>query len=138
MTYNCSFKLGWKPTDNYKWGCEHKVTGKFCSECGAPQGRNFKKLNESISKFLYENRDTYYGIDEYGNGADACSWYDHTKDVLNLSKKFPEVLFTLSIQAREDTFEIWNEYFLNGKYQIQKAVVTIPSINEHEWKASIR
>ena len=65
------------------------------------------------------NEATYYAIyDEQ-----SCKWYDHVKDMKEISRKYPEVLFTLS-GIGEEYPDIWVKYFKNGNVQVEKAVIT--------------
>lgn len=45
-----------------------------------------------------------------------AKWYDYEKDMVALSARFPEVLFTLHGKG-EDSEDLWYAYFLNGKVQ---------------------
>jgi hypothetical protein len=54
---------------------------------------------------------------------DHCKWYEHTEDMRNVSKKYPNVLFTLTGNGEEPD-DMWVKYFMNGKVQIEKAVIT--------------
>lgn len=40
-------------------------------------------------------------------------WYDSTKDMHEISKLFPEVVFELSGEGEEEG-DLWREYFVNG------------------------
>lgn len=51
-------------------------------------------------------------------------WYSHTEDMCLISKKFPEVLFALN-GCGDDHGDIWNEYYLGGKYQYCPAIITL-------------
>ena len=53
----------------------------------------------------------------YGN----AKWYDSDEDMLRLSCRFPDVLFTLSGEGEERDDE-WYAYYLNGR--MQQAAVT--------------
>lgn len=60
----------------------------------------------------------------YGRG-NTLTWHDHRKDMVRLSAVFPDVLFTLWGDG-EETDDLWKEYYLNGKCQIARAVITYP------------
>lgn len=48
------------------------------------------------------------------NNSDDTKWYEHNKDMKEISLKFPDVLFTLNGEG-EETGDIWRKYFKNGK-----------------------
>jgi hypothetical protein len=54
---------------------------------------------------------------------DGCKWYDHEKDMRKYSKNHPNTVFKLSGEG-EETGDLWHEYYLNGKMQRAKAVIT--------------
>lgn len=58
---------------------------------------------------------------EYGSAfalkfdeSDGLKWYDHEKEMKQLSKEFPDVLFKLHGEG-EDKYDIWDKYFMGGK-----------------------
>jgi hypothetical protein len=55
--------------------------------------------------------------------SDSCKWYEHTDDMIKISKKYPGVLFILSREG-ENSGDIWKEYFYNGMVQIAIATIT--------------
>lgn len=71
----------------------------------------------AIAELVEENdfpMDWYDGEDYWcGEGG----WYSHQEDMIDLSKQFPEVLFTLSGEG-EDREDNWIEYYRNGKVAI--------------------
>jgi hypothetical protein len=50
-------------------------------------------------------------------------WYDHTEDMCRLSKEYPNVLFILTGKGEEPE-DMWVKYFMNGKVQVENAVIT--------------
>lgn len=45
---------------------------------------------------------------------ESVKWYDHDEDMLELSKKWPGVVFILDGDG-EDTGDIWRSFYNNGK-----------------------
>ena len=60
---------------------------------------------------------------------DSCKWYDHDKQMREISKKYPETIFILEGEG-EESGDIWKKYYLNGKCQVAKAEVIIPEFDE--------
>lgn len=56
---------------------------------------------------------------------EGMKWYDHNKDMKELSKQFPNILFKLHGNG-EDFYDTWNKYFLNGKMQFCQAEIVYP------------
>ena len=102
--------------------CEHEIPagGNFCPECGK-QVKNVY-VEDLIWEVIREDEhDTYYGLTMDG---DVCKWYDHSKLMLELRKRFPFTLFVLSGEG-EVSGDIWKKYYLDGKCQIEKAQIVI-------------
>lgn len=55
-------------------------------------------------------------------------WYEHEKEMRNLSKHFPDILFILHGEG-EERGDIWDEYYRAGKMQHCHAEVKIPPYN---------
>lgn len=56
-----------------------------------------------------------YPIDEL-IGYDILKWYDHTSDMQEIAKQFPECVFELD-GIGEDPNDFWKEYYSGDKYQ---------------------
>lgn len=82
------------------------------------KNRKPKNTRELVTKEL--------GFDPF---SDDCKWYDHDKDMREISKKYPETIFILEGEGGESG-DIWKKYYLNGKCQVAKAEVIIPEFDE--------
>jgi hypothetical protein len=69
----------------------------------------------------------------YALGGDDCKWYDYEEDMKALSKEFPDALFELSGEG-EESGDIWNAYFKNGKWQRCPAKIVFEPYNEKALK----
>lgn len=76
----------------------------------------------------------YYKDDSaaYFTAYDECKWYDCEKDMIDISKQFPDVVFQLSGDG-EERDDMWREYFKNGKYEKCPAQIIFPTPVEIEW-----
>lgn len=76
-----------------------------------------QELKDEMKKFGF--------LDEWDEGlwGGDAKWYDWSDDIAKLSKKFPDVLFTIEGRG-EDSTDIWGYYYKDGKSYIQ-AEVTI-------------
>ena len=61
----------------------------------------------------------------YFGAYDSSKWYDHDEDMKEISAKFPGVLFVLHGEG-EESCDLWDAYYLNGKMQHCQAEVIIP------------
>jgi hypothetical protein len=70
-----------------------------------------------------------------GNTAvsDRMSWYKHEEHMRDVSKMFPYLLFTLRGEGQQND-DMWAKYFLKGKMQEAKAVITFAPFDIKELK----
>lgn len=103
----------------------------YCPICS----RKLKKIDvtDVVDKYLSENpvygQRSVYDI----NQMNECKWYSYENDMKELSKKFPNILFTLSGKG-EESFDIWRRYYLNGKFQHCPAKITFDEFDETKLK----
>ena len=102
-----------------------------------PEGKDRDKFSHDLARGLYAvNSDFYYTADctiEDMIEEDIMKWYDHEENMCELSKLFPNVLFTLEGNG-EDRDDIWREYYYNGKFQYAPAVITFDDFDENKLK----
>lgn len=79
------------------------------------------------------SEEAQYAINEDGEAEESCKWYDHEKQLIAFSKEQPNWLFTLS-GTGEESGDIWKKYFVNGKIQSAKAVITFEDFDERKLK----
>ena len=73
-----------------------------------------------------------YGFTVWGDyleTSDSMKWYKHEDEMRIISKEFPHILFELHGNG-EDTEDIWDEYYRDGKMQRCKAEIVIPPFDE--------
>ena len=61
-------------------------------------------------------------------GEEPRTWYDHQDDMRTISRKFPEILFTLNGEGEEQG-DIWKAWFLGGRMQYEEATFQIGEFN---------
>ena len=72
------------------------------------------------------NEDVISGLGlEYVLGGDDCKWYNHEEDMIKVSLLLKDKLLKLH-GVGEESGDIWDKYFLNGKMQVKRAEVKIP------------
>lgn len=55
-------------------------------------------------------------------GSNEVKWYDHDKDMIEISKQFPDYTFQLHGDG-EETDDFWFSYYKNGEYEYCPAVL---------------
>lgn len=103
----------------------------------------YEKIIETLKTNEIYTHDDVYGIFESSEYFEDCGeaifsvcdehkWYDHTYDMMKISKLFPDVIFRLSGEGEEKE-DMWHEYFHNGKVEECRAKITFPQPIEIEW-----
>ncbi len=57
-----------------------------------------------------------------GGGTLTASWYEHEKEVLDLSRGFPATIFIL-YGTGEEQGDVWKKRFINGEVEIIRATL---------------
>jgi len=100
-----------------------------------PEGEDRDKLSYDLARGLHAiNSDFYYTENstiEDMIEEDVMKWYDHTEDMIELSKLFPTIVFTVEGNG-EDRDDIWREYYFNGKFQYAPATIIFDDFDESE------
>jgi hypothetical protein len=84
------------------------------------------------------NIDYEYEIGEisgYGESTfeEDIKWYNHTKDMINISKKYPNTVFALK-GIGEESDDMWIRYFKDGKCQAEDALISFPNYDKSKLK----
>lgn len=138
MGYNSHFELTWAPaakaqSEFHSCRCIKPEGAKYCPNCGIPVGVQGldEKIRRTIEEGQKKNDDWLYGIEPDGRCREECKWYDADTELQEFSRQFPGVVFTLN-RWGEERGDITRTYFLNGKTQKEKAVITFqpPAFSE--------
>lgn len=94
----------------------------YSLEIGSLEG-----LTKLQQRDLYEEEiDGSFTIGQLTNGdCDEMRWYQHDDDMDLISKNYPNVLFTLRGEG-EESGDIWQTWYRNGKHITVRAEVVIP------------
>jgi hypothetical protein len=84
-----------------------------------------------VPEFDLENLDGNYSVQDLISGnADSSKWYSHNKEMVELSKSFPEYLFILDGDG-EEVGDVWREFYRNGKtYRWELPKIVRPDFDE--------
>lgn len=88
---------------------------------------------EDILKESQEFDGLDYAMDESGEGEEPVKWYSHVKDMLSLSEKYPDVVFSLKGDGEEQG-DSWFKYFRDGKMQECYAKIEYDPYDESKLK----
>lgn len=88
--------------------------------------------DRTLEDILRENLD-FYGIDYAvyidGETVDSVKWYSHEADMVNLSMKYSDIVFSLRGRGEEQG-DSWFKYFKGGKMQDCQAKITFDAYDE--------
>jgi hypothetical protein len=114
MGYLTKFSIYFKCPES--WMHEEAEFIKQCNAAGIeiPAYVSTSKLDDFYA-FAENDKATSYGplvpfVD------DGIKWYEWEQEMRGISKRFPEVFFTVEGKGEEDD-DIWVAYFLGGKMQ---------------------
>jgi len=79
-----------------------------------------------IDERIKDDEDLNYAI---GDGQNRCKWYDHDKDMLEMSLVYPDVTFILTGEG-EDTPDFWQTKYKDGKMANVTGEVVYPEFGE--------
>ena len=82
-------------------------------------------LKDLVKKLKEDCEHAQSAFDDDGNDSDDIKWYEHVEDLCAFSLKHPEVVFKLHGEG-EETGDLWDKYFQNGKYQLCLAEIIYP------------
>lgn len=84
-------------------------------------------LEDEIDKL-----DVFVGGDiDYGWESEFIKWYDYEDDMLTLSHRFPDILFTLYGNGEDDE-DMWCAYYYDGAVQNAPAVISYDKFDENK------
>jgi hypothetical protein len=105
----------------------------YCTRYSLTWKEIFTDSREAIGKYIAAQEEMSIALDLDGSCYEVCKWYDHEKDMREMSKKFVGVVFTLHGEGEGrggDQPDFWNKYFLDGKMQVARCKITYPMFNQ--------
>lgn len=108
MGYYTRYTLGWVDT----------------TKTGITEGQIVSSLSRINSDYFREEYSLELCLEE------PIKWYEHDKDMVNLSKEYPEVIFLLEGEGEEPD-DHWRELYYDGNCARAQAVISFP---EYVWK----
>lgn len=104
---------------NYNLRCDLMIAGK------AVKLVDDAPLLDVIEDLRQYSEEANYSLDYNGSSSGKeARWYRHEEELLIFSQQHPNILFTLHGEG-EESGDVWNKYFLNGKVQIARASMEI-------------
>lgn len=84
---------------------------------------NAPGIEEDIAEAIAD--ESGFGGNIFRHDYCECKWYGHKEDMLNVSKKFPDVIFILTGEG-EEPGDLWKKRFVNGQVDEVRAEITYP------------
>ena len=98
------------------------------------QLKNYKLLDsEDTCGVFYGGRYDEISHTAHFSPAEETKWYEHTYDMMQISKSCPDVTFQLSGEG-EERDDMWHEYFHNGEVEECRAHIIYDKPTYIEWE----
>lgn len=106
--------------------CDYQEVIKYMVELNDKDSDKFYPFEYELEDFK-NNKEVSFPLDDPGES----KWYEHTNEMLDLSKAFPNVVFKIHGEG-EDNGDIWDEYYKDGKMQRCEAEIVMPPFDERK------
>lgn len=137
MGYYTNYELKCDPPINVERILTFLTIKRCCDHEGISLPPEAEKcLNSESGKFLIaalENEELIFALGRGLDGGEKAKWYEHEKDMRELSKLAPSILFTLSGEGEESS-DAWKKYFKNGLCQVTRAEIKLEEFDESKLK----
>ena len=98
-----------------------------------PQERETEIIRHIISLMDGIDLDKVQGSEIDWFLSDSLKWYDHEDHMIEISRRYPDVIFVLHGEGEEHD-DIWNEYYSNGESERVDAIITMPRPKGEKFK----
>ena len=68
---------------------------------------------------------------------EGIKWYGYVEEMIAYSKKYPEVVFTLT-GIGEEPDDMWRDYYKNGKLHGGRANIVYPTYDESQLREPVK
>ena len=72
-------------------------------------------------------------FDHEGNATDWYKWYEYRKDMIAISRRYPDLIFCLEGEG-EDREDNWIEFFQDGSFKRLEPEILWPRFYDIEWE----
>lgn len=83
---------------------------------------------EIIAKLRDTCENAKYSLNDDGIYKQETKWYDSREDMIKFSKLYPDKVFQLH-GVGEESEDMWDEYYKDGKFQDCGAIIKFPSFD---------
>ena len=97
-------------------------------ELSAAPVPSLRSPGDAVTDFVKGSEEAAHCLLNDGAANDSGKWYEHEEELLEFSKKYPHLIFTLRGEG-EEAGDIWAKYFNDGKVQVEKASVQVASFD---------
>lgn len=89
------------------------------------------KDHDDIPEEVHKKITEVSGYEFEDNGLYDATWYEWQRDMVIISKAFPDLFFTLWGNG-STSYDFWVAYIKNGKMQIEDAEIVYPAFDEEK------
>lgn len=88
---------------------------------------------EIMQTLLQESDDASHCFTIDGETLESQKWYNHEKELKDFSERFSDIIFELYGEG-EETGDLWYKYFMSGKMQICKVIMSFEDFDINKLK----
>lgn len=94
---------------------------------------SLEPLDEAKLAEVIEAEEMLDIFDCEGNATDWYKWYEYRKDMIDVSRRYPDLTFCL-VGEGEDRDDDWMMYFQNGRFKYFQPEIRWPRFEDVEWE----
>lgn len=128
MGYYTKYSMEVEDIDNK--GCDSYKIVKYMLDKNEESDK-FYPFRNQLEELIECANEEYKIIGLYFDESNEVKWYENEDEMKELSKVFYNVLFKLHGEG-EETGDIWDKYFFNGKMQYCPAQLICPPFDKNK------